>query len=239
MPRPLIGITSHLEPARWGDWVREAVLSPAPYTRAVERAGGTPVVLPPLGFAGAGALVTRFDALILADGGPVGPGLYGADPQDADPPPDGHRDRFEIALVRAAAEAGIPFLAVSRGLHVLNVARGGTLIQDLPGTVGHDAHAPDPVKPGTHAVAISPSSRLGRALGATASVPTAHRQAVQRLGKGLMAVAWADDQIVEAVELQGHPFGLGVQWNAEEAGDLRIFTALTEAAERRAPARAG
>jgi putative glutamine amidotransferase len=104
------------------------------------------------------------------------------------------------------------------------------LIQHLPEVVGHDRHAPDPVKMSVHDVQVSASSRLGQLLGPNVGVPTSHHQAVQRLGTGLLAVAWADDQIVEAVELQGHPFGIGVQWHPEEGEDLRIFTELVAAA---------
>jgi putative glutamine amidotransferase len=111
-------------------------------------------------------------------------------------------------------------------MHVLNVVRGGSLIQHLPDAVGHHRHAPDPIKMSVHDVQISASSRLGQVLGPSAAVPTRHHQGVQRIGTGLLAVAWADDQIVEAVELQGHPFGVGVQWHPEEYDDLRLFEEL-------------
>lgn len=228
--RPLIGITGYLEPARWADFVREAVISPVSYSRTVERAGGIPVILPPVPIDSVPRLVSGLDGLVISCGPDLDPRLYGATRHEQTTQPDRRRDTFDLALVRAAVDAECPFLALCRGMHVLNVVRGGTLIQHLPDVVGHDRHAPDPVKMAVHDVQVSASSRLGQILGPSIAVPTRHHQAVQRLGTGLLAVAWADDQIVEAVELQGHPFGLGVQWHPEEGEDLRIFTELVGAA---------
>lgn len=230
---PLIGVTAYLEPARWGEWVREAALLPASYLRAVERAGGVPVVLPPSGARGVAALVRGLDGLVVAGGDDIDPSLYGADRHDHTGPSQSHRDRFELGLVRAAIEADLPFLAIGRGMQVLNVARGGMLIQHLPEVVGHDGHRPATGAPGAHRVQISIDSAVGKIIGDFAEVPTRHHQAVKRLGRGLVAVAWTDDQVVEAVELQGHRFGVGVQWDPEEGDDLRLFEALVvEAAGR-------
>lgn len=230
---PLIGVTTFLEPARWGMWVREAALLPAKYLRAVERAGGVPVLLPPTILRGVDALIRRIDALVLAGGGDIDPALYGAERHGETGPPQPDRDRFELALIRAAIDAGLPFLAVCRGVQVLNVARGGTLIQHLPEAVGHDGHRPAVAAMGTHRVQISVNSSVGKILGDVADVPTSHHQAVDRLGGGLVPVAWTDDQIVEAIELQGHRFGVGVQWHPEEGDDLRLLEALVaEAAGR-------
>jgi gamma-glutamyl-gamma-aminobutyrate hydrolase PuuD len=219
-------VTAYLEPARWGEWVREAALLPAPYIRAVERAGGVPVLLPPTSSRGVGALIRGLDGIVLAGGGDIDPALYGAERHPETDPPQPLRDRFELGLVRAVVEADLPFLAVCRGMQVLNVARGGVLVQHLPEVVGHAGHAPAPGRFGMHRVQIGVNSTVGKILGSFAEVPTSHHQAVKRLGKGLVAVAWTDDQVVEAVELQGHRFGLGVQWNPEEGGDLRLFEAL-------------
>ncbi|MFC9975429.1 gamma-glutamyl-gamma-aminobutyrate hydrolase family protein [Spirillospora sp. NPDC127200] len=234
MTQPLIGVTTYLEPARWSTWVREAALLPAPYPRSIERAGGVPVLLPPAGsLRGLEALVDRLDGLVLAGGGDLDPQLYGEDRHPETGPPQPRRDRYELALARAAIEADLPFLAICRGMQVLNVVRGGGLIQHLPEAVGHQRHRPEVGMVGTHRVRISPTSALGKILGDTADVPTYHHQAVGRLGKGLAAVAWADDQVVEAVELPGHRFGLGVQWHPEEGEDPRLFEALVaEAADR-------
>jgi gamma-glutamyl-gamma-aminobutyrate hydrolase PuuD len=231
MGRPIIGITGELEAARWGNWIREAVVSPVSYTRAVERAGGAPVVLPPVPAGSVPSLIARIDGLLLAGGRDVDPSLYDEAAHDQTDLPDHRRDRFEILMTRAAIEADLPFLAICRGMHVLNVARGGTLIQHLPDRIGNESHKPDPVKMTTHDVQISAASTLGRMLGATASVPASHHQAINGMGNGLLTVAWTIDQVVEAVELQGHRFGIGVQWNPEEGDDARIFEALVTASK--------
>lgn len=210
--------------------MREAVISPVSYSRAVERAGGIPLILPPVPIDSVPRLVSGLNGLVISCGPDLDPRLYGAMRHEETSQSDRRRDTFDLALVRAAIDAECPFLALCRGLHVLNVVRGGTLIQHLPEVVGHDRHAPDPVKMAVHDVQVSAGSKLGQILGPNIGVPTRHHQAVQRLGTGLMAVAWADDQIVEAVELQGHPFGIGVQWHPEEGEDLRIFQELMAAA---------
>ncbi|SDG72875.1 anthranilate synthase component 2/putative glutamine amidotransferase [Sinosporangium album] len=229
MTRPLIGITAYLEAARWGSWVREATLSPPAYAKAVEKAGGIPVLLPPLGLSGINGYVSALAGLILADGAPLDPAVYGEAAEDRAPAPQPHRDRFELALARAAVQADLPLLGVARGMHVLNAAQGGTLIPWLPDAVGHDRHA----APGTpHVIQISVSSGVGKAVGDRIEVTAPHEQSVKRLGTGLLAVAWADDQIVEGVELSGHRFGLGVQWHPERGDDNRLIEALVGAARR-------
>ncbi|HEY8481903.1 MAG TPA: gamma-glutamyl-gamma-aminobutyrate hydrolase family protein [Spirillospora sp.] len=231
---PLIGVTTYEEPARWGVWVREAALLPVPYVRAVERAGGIPVMLPPTAsLRGLDELIGRLDGVILAGGGDVDPGLYGALRHPQTGPPQPRRDRFELALARAVVDADLPFLAVCRGMQVLNVARGGALVQHLPEAVGHDGHAPGTGLVGSHPVQISATSTVGKIMGEGADVPTCHHQAVSRLGRGLAPVAWAEDRVVEALELQGHRFGIAVQWHPEEGDDPRLFEALVaEAAGR-------
>lgn len=223
---PLIGITTTLEPARWGDWVREAALLPLAYQRAVERARAVPVLVPPSVRATVPVLVERLDGLILSGGGDVDPSRYGEEPHEETTPPQPHRDRFEFALLRAAIDTDLPFLAVGRGMQALNVVREGSLVQHLPEVVSGHAHRPAAGGFGRHSVQISVTSLLGRTLGDRAGVVSGHHQAVKRLGKGLSAVAWADDQVVEAIELQGHRFGIGVQWHPEEADDPRLIEAL-------------
>jgi putative glutamine amidotransferase len=231
MRRPIIGITGELEAARWGNWIREAVVSPVTYTRAVERAGGTPVVLPPVPAHSVPGLIDALDGLVFTDGRDLDPALYEEEPHEQTDPPDHRRDRFELAVMRAAIDADLPFLAIGRGMHVLNVTRGGNITQHLPDRVGNESHRPDLVKLSTHDVQLSAASRVGRALNAgTAQVPAGHHQGINRIGSGLLTVAWTPDQVVEAVELQGHAFGVGVQWHPEEGDDLLIFEALINAA---------
>jgi putative glutamine amidotransferase len=230
MTRPLIGITAEIRAAGWGVSVREAALSPAGYAFAVAQAGGIPVLLAPVLPGSGPQLAAGLDGLIFSGGTDIESRRYGAEPHRQADPPDHGRDAFELELMRAAIAAGRPFLAICRGLHVLNVAQGGTLIQHLPEAVGHDRHAPDADKMSAHEVRIDPQSLLGQILGAQAEVPTGHHQAVQRLGSGLAAAAWAADDVVEGVVLSGHPFGIGVQWHPEEGEDLRIFEALTASA---------
>ncbi|WP_433411742.1 gamma-glutamyl-gamma-aminobutyrate hydrolase family protein [Microtetraspora malaysiensis] len=225
MRRPLIGITAYLEAARWGAWVREAVLSPHAYARAVEKAAGAPVVLPPMSPYAAADYVRGLDGLILAGGAPVDPALYGEARDPRAEEPQAHRDRFEMALAEAAIKGNLPFLAVSRGMHLVNVVQGGTLIPWLPESVAHDRHATP-----RHAVSVSVSSALGKAIGDRAEVTGPHQQALRRLGTGLLAVAWGEDQIVEGIELQGHRFGVGVQWHPERDADNRLIEALVDAA---------
>lgn len=229
MARSLIGITGQLEAAHWGDWVREAVLSPLTYTRAVERSGGTPVILPPVPADSVSRLVEGLDGLVLTGGADVNPALYDAAPHEQTVPPDRRRDRFELSLVRAAIDADLPILAIDRGMHILNVARGGTLIQHLPDAVGHSRHAPDSAKMTPHEVKFNAGSAVGKLLGAQAQVPALHHQAIKQAGRGLLTVAWADDQVIEAIELMGHRFAIGVQWHPEESDDLRLFQALVAA----------
>jgi putative glutamine amidotransferase len=225
MGRPIIGITCELEAARWGDWLREAAVSPVSYTRALERAGGAPVLLPPVPPDSVSSLIGRLDGLLFTGGRDVDPALYEQQRLDDTDLPEHRRDRFELLLMRAALEAGLPFLAIGRGLHVLTVARGGTLTQHLP------EHRPDRARYLPHDVHLADDSVLGRLLGSKVQVPAAHHQAPDRLGDGLTATGWSpDDQAVAAVEVAGPGFGVGVHWHPEESDDLRLLTALVEAA---------
>jgi gamma-glutamyl-gamma-aminobutyrate hydrolase PuuD len=218
MGRPIIGITGELEAARWGNWIREAVVSPVSYTRAVERAGGTPVILPPVPAGSVPVLIAGLSGLVLTGGRDIDPSLYDEAPHEQTDIPDHRRDRFELILTRAAIDADLPFLAIGRGMHILNVARGGTITQHLPDRIGNESHKPDPVKMTTHDLQIVAASKLGGVLGETAQVPAAHHQAINRIGTDLLTVAWTQDQVVEALEVQGHRWGLGVQWNPAVRG---------------------
>jgi len=238
MTRPLIGITSEMAAAGWGDRVREAILLPASYAWALQRAGCVPVLLAPAPH-GAAGLVARLDGLVFSDGAGPGARRHGAPAREEEPEPDLARETAELVLMRAALDAGRPVLAIGRGMHLLNAVRGGSAAEREPGPVGHGTDD-DPARQATREVRISPGSRLGRLLGASVTVPApappGRLRAVDRLGRGLEAVAWADDQAVAAVELAGHPFAIGMQWHPEEGESMRLFEEFREAASGRAAA---
>lgn len=228
MKRPLIGITSYVEPARFTVWEMTVALLPYSYVEQVVRAGGQPVVLPPAGEPA--ALVGRLDGLILAGGGDIDPGRYGEQPHDQTGYVRKFRDEAEFALLAAALDAGLPYLGVCRGLQVLNVALGGTLHQHLPDVVGHTAHSPAPGEFGHLPIRPTPGSRVAKALGDDpVTVPHYHHQAVDHLATPLTVTAKADDGTIEAVELDTHPFTVAVQWHPEAATDCALFEALVAA----------
>lgn len=230
--RPRIGITTYLERARWGVWEQAAALLPHAYVDAVHRAGGIPVLLPPLPDGAADAL-GGVDALVVAGGADVDPATYGAQPRPGTDAPRRDRDTWEAALLAAALERGTPTLGVCRGAQVLNVVAGGTLHQHLPDVVGNDRHRPANARHARVHVTIDARSALAGVLGTEADVPCHHHQAIDRLGDGLRATAWADDGTVEAVEHEGHDFAVGVQWHPEvDTTDLRLFEALVAAGLR-------
>ena len=233
MSRPVVGITTYRETARWGVWNCPAVLVPADYVRQVSDAGGVPVLLPPI--ADDVEVLERLDALVLAGGADVDPARYGADRSPRTGPAATDRDDAELALLAAALERDLPVLAVCRGLQLLTVLRGGTLAQHLPDVVGNDAHGPSPGTYGDNAVSIAPGSRLAGLVGTEATWACHHHQAVDRLGEGLTAVAWARDGTVEAAELDGARFVIGVQGHPEVGDDARLFAGLVQAARRAAP----
>jgi putative glutamine amidotransferase len=243
--RPVIGLSSYAEPASWGAWRDQpAALLATNYTGQVTAAGAIPVLLPPV--PGIEATLDRLDALVLSGGADIDPAAYGARPHPATGPLRPDRDTAEFALLAGALRRGLPVLAICRGLQILNVASGGTLHQHLPDLVGHDGHRDVPGSFGRHEVRVDPRSRLGDLLGPPGpggelrlTVPTLHHQAVDRLGSGLVATAWAADGTIEAAEPgpaaagrgeRREPFLLAVQWHPEAGRDPRLFKALAAAA---------
>jgi gamma-glutamyl-gamma-aminobutyrate hydrolase PuuD len=233
---PVVGITAYCEQARWGVWDQRATLLPQAYVDAVADAGGAPVLLPPV--PGVAAALHRLDALIISGGPDVEPGLYGEEPGPRTTVVRPERDAAEIAMFREATGAGLPVLGICRGMQLMNVALGGTLIQHLPDVVGHDGHSPSPGTIAAHQVRIAAPSRLAALLGVSSDstnavvVPTHHHQGIARLGDGFTACAWADDGTVEAIEADGLPFAVAVQWHPEAGADLSLFRALVAAAAR-------
>ncbi len=238
--RPLIGVTTSevrrgdlATLRRHGEPPQHEMALGLTYMRAVELAGGVPVVLPPLEAGAMSTLLTRLDGVCLSGGPDLDPAAYGARAHELLGPIEPALDRFELELVRAADAAGMPLLGVCRGAQALNVARGGTLHQHIEGHRQRElATVP------THSVRVAARSCAARVLGAhSAEVNTFHHQAVDTLGDGLVATAWARDGTIEGLEDPSHPFLLGVQWHAEtlldDPAQLALFAALVEAAAAR------
>ena len=232
--RPLIGITSYAEEIQWGVWNEEAALIPLSYVRAVEHAGGRPLIVPPSDDALEETLEV-LDGLILSGGGDVDPGLYGAEAHPATDSPRRERDNAELRLLQAALERDMPVLAVCRGSQLLNIARGGDLVQHLPDELGHERHKHEPGQFSDHGVRLDPDSRVATLLGEHAPVKSHHHQGYGRIGDGLREAAWADDGTVEALEDPEKRFAVGVLWHPEEGEDFALFRALVaEARDYRA-----
>jgi gamma-glutamyl-gamma-aminobutyrate hydrolase PuuD len=223
--RPLVGITTDITAARYGSWEEVSALVPVDYTRAVERAGGRPLLVPP-SEDGIDETLDVLDAVIFSGGSDLDPSAYG---QEAHPETRGiveERDRAELALLQAALARDIPVLAVCRGSQVLNVALGGDLIQHLPDLVGDHKHKHTPGAYADHDVDLVSGTRLGSLLGDHAPVKSHHHQGLGRIGEGLREAAMAEDGTVEALEDPSRRFALGVLWHPEAGEDLRLFEAL-------------
>ncbi|QWF78209.1 gamma-glutamyl-gamma-aminobutyrate hydrolase family protein [Amycolatopsis sp. CA-230715] len=229
---PVIGLTTYLEPSSFAVWETEAALLHRVYLDGVVRAGGIPVLLPPVVDA-PDRLLSVVDGLVLVGGADVEPARYGEEPHETTyTRPD--RDSFEFGLLDRALATGVPVLGVCRGMEVLNVALGGTLTQHLPETTGDLAHQPARATFGTTTVTLAEGSLAASILGGETKGRCYHHQAVAALGDGLRAVGWASDGTVEAVELPGPGFALGVQWHPEQdIDDVRLFAALVAAAKER------
>jgi gamma-glutamyl-gamma-aminobutyrate hydrolase PuuD len=230
--RPVVGITSYSEEeVRWGPWTEPAALVPLSYVRAVERAGGRAFVVPPSDDAIEETLAA-LDGMIFSGGNDLDPALYEADPHPETDAVQVERDRAEMALLAAALERDMPVLAVCRGSQVLNVARGGDLVQHLPDTLGQDEHRPVRGEWAEHTVRLEPESRVGSLLGGQTPVKSHHHQGYGRIGEGLRVTGWAEDGTIEALEDPSKRFALGVLWHPEEGEDMALFEELVEEARR-------
>jgi putative glutamine amidotransferase len=245
MPRPVIGICTVLERARWSVWDQEAFLLPRSYIRAVQAAGGMVVMIPPDDAVhdDPDQVLGLVDGLILAGGADIDPSSYGAEPPPETKGTVPERDAFEIALARRAMDRDIPLLGICRGMQLMNVARGGTLEQHLPDSHGHHDHrrALGTFDESDHDVRLAEGSLAHRAAGDTVhATKSHHHQGIADVGDGLEVTGWAVmDELPEALELRDARFALGVQWHPEADETSRFVAALVEeAAERREAAAA-
>jgi putative glutamine amidotransferase len=229
--RPVVGITTYVEPAAWGAWKLPAALIPYDYVRAIEHAGARALLVPP-SEEGVDETLDVLDGILFSGGADLDPQTYGAEAHSETRDTRPERDRGELALLEAALARDMPVLAICRGLQVLNVARGGDLVQHLPDTVGHEQHRETKGVFSDHGVRIDDDSRVGSLLGDRAPVKSSHHQGVGRIGEGLREVAWSDDGTVEALEDPAQRFAVGVLWHPEAGEDRKLFEALV--AEARA-----
>jgi len=229
--KPLIGITTYITSARFGSWEEVTSLVPQDYVRAIEHAGGRPLLVPP-SHDGIEETLDAFDGVIFSGGSDLDPEMYG---QEAHPETYGiveQRDRAELALLEAALARDMPVLAICRGSQVLNVALGGDLVQHLPDVVGDEKHKHTPGEYADHEVEVHPDTRLSSLLGERAPVKSHHHQGFGRIGEGLREAARADDGTVEALEDPSRRFTIGVLWHPEAGEDMRLFQELVAEAER-------
>jgi putative glutamine amidotransferase len=220
--RPTIGLCAVPARAVHGPWDHDTVLLPREYVRAVQAAGALALLLvpDPVTTEDPDEVLDRLDGLVLAGGADIGH--------------DDERDAFEMALARRALERDVPLLGICRGMQVMNVAGGGTLVTHVPDVVGHEGHRHQPGTMSDHAVRLRDGSLAARAAGATRHpVKSHHHQAVDRVADAFEVTGWAEDELPEAMEAAGRRFALGVQWHPEADEESRLLAALVEEARRR------
>jgi len=229
--RPVVGVTTYVEDAAWGHWQLPAALIPYDYVRALEHAGARVLLVPP-DEDGVDETLDALDGILFSGGADLDPSTYDAEPHPETQGVRPERDRAELALLEGALARDIPVLAVCRGVQIMNVARGGDLVQHLPEVVGSEAHREVKGSFSEHLVRIEERSRVGDALGGRAPVMSSHHQGIGKVGEGLREVAWAEDGTVEAVEDPERRFAVGVLWHPEAGADWKLFESLV--AEARA-----
>jgi putative glutamine amidotransferase len=230
--RPNIGVTAATERVSYGVWEEvPAVISPARYLQAVQRAGARPVLLPPdpEDAEDPGEVLDLLDALVVTGGaGDLNPALYGEERHPETGPVQEERDAYELALVRGALEREMPVLGICRGMQILNVAYGGTIEQHLPDVLGHEEHRHTPGTFADHEVRLVPDSLAARAAGSESTpAKSHHHQGIKEVGEGLQVTGRAvEDDAVEALEDPSCPFVLGVLWHPEEDENSQLIKAL-------------
>jgi putative glutamine amidotransferase len=232
----LIGMCTALERARYGAWDADAFLLQRSYVEAVQRAGGVALMLPPDPRVDPDQLLDAIDGLILAGGRDIDPAAYGAERHPETDESHAGRDEFEIRLARRALERDVPLLGICRGMQLMNVARGGTLVQDLPVHVGHEDHRRSigTFDGNDHPVHLADGSLAARAAGEIRhGTLSHHHQGIDRVGHGFTVTGWADDdELPEALEDPELRFALGVQWHPEADEESRIIAALVDEARK-------
>jgi len=230
MPRPIIGLTTYAEEARFGLQDTFSAVLPLSYVHAVHESGGRAVLITP--DAPDPDVLDGLDGIMFTGGSDVDPALYGA-PVHATTRVKPVRDHAELMLMRAAIAAGLPVLGVCRGMQLMAVANGGRLHQHLPDVLGHHNHRPvSGPKFGQHPVRLMPGSRAQAILGDELTVNSFHHQGVADPGR-LRATGWCPaDNLIEVVEDPDVPYAIGVQWHPEDTSDFRVFAALVEAADK-------
>ena len=240
MRKPIIGIGSDVDvtPGK-----RDRAFAYTTYIESLRAAGAVPVVLPPQP-ENAAELVNNLDGLVLAGGFDCDPALYGEERHPTVEPMDRRRQDNDLALAKAARESGIPTLGICLGLQMMNVAAGGSLVQDIDSATATDIqHASDPSNRARHDVVVEKGTVLSSILNQDEmNVNSSHHQAIRNVGQGFRVTAYAPDGIVEGLEDPKHPFYIGVQWHPEdmsgEASASKLFGAFLEAARERAAKRA-
>lgn len=235
-PKPLIGLTTYRQQGQTGVWNTEMAMIPAFYIEGITRSGGVAVMIPPqvINSTEANEIVASLDGIMFCGGRDIEPARYGQSSHELAEEPDKLRDDLEDKLLSAAIEANLPFLGICRGAQMLNVNRGGTLIQHLPDIIGDNRYQKGNAEFNPADVDVVPGTILESLVGDEVSnAALYHHQAIDQLGKDLKVTAKSSDGIVEAVELDNHPFGVAVQWHPEQTlEDLRIFEGLIQAARK-------
>ena len=227
MKQPVIGLTSYLEPAKWGAWDLPAALIPWNYVNKLQVAGASVVLLPP--DANNHEAISRLDGLVMAGGADIEPSRYGAAHQEGTDKPRVERDASELGLYRAAREANIPVFGICRGLQIMAVAHGGSLHQHLPDVVGNTLHRDAPGTFNDHGATFTPGSLIADIVGATeVTVNSSHHQAVDSPGD-LTITGYAEDGTIEVCEDPSAEFVLGVQWHPEFSDDEQVSENLFRA----------
>ncbi|MEY3733752.1 MAG: hypothetical protein RL347_1111 [Actinomycetota bacterium] len=232
MGRPVIGLSTYVEPARWGAWEVPAALLHEWYVDAVREAGGRAILLPP--DSTDADVLDRLDALVLIGGADIGPANYGAAPHPTVDTPRVERDAGELLLCSGARDRDLPLLGICRGMQVMAVAHGGSLIQDLPDAGYGLVHREHPGEFTEHPVRLAEGSRIADIYGTTSLVTnSSHHQGVSDPGT-LTPTGWSEEGLIEVLEAPDARFALGVQWHPEHpdrrSTELPLFRALVDAA---------